>query len=175
MIYAFQEAHSVASEHTFDIVSKVDLQEVKNAISQSLKEIRQRFDFKGSKADIVLEEKELRLVLTGEDDLKLRNVSDILKGKLVKRGVPLLALDFGSSEPAAGSLLRQTVTLQQGIPGDKAKEIVKIVKATKLKVQTAIQADQLRVTGKSLDDLQSVMQVLRSSELGIDMQFTNYR
>jgi hypothetical protein len=165
----------VAQEHTFDIVSRVDLQEVKNAIAQALKEVRQRFDFKGSRADIVLDEKERTLELVAEDDLKMRNLGDLLKEKLVKRHVPLKALQFGEPRPAAGSLLRQVVTLQHGIPGDKAKEIVKLLKASKLKVQASIQGDQLRVAGKNLDDLQSCQRLLREADLGIDMQFTNYR
>ena len=165
----------MAQDHTFDVVSKVDLQEVKNALAQAIKEVRQRFDFKGSKADVTLDEKEKTLEITAEDDMKLRNFGDIIKAKMVKRGLPLKAFEFHDAEKAAGTSLRQKVTLQQGIPIEKAKEIVKLIKNTKAKVQAAIQADQVRVSSKNIDDLQAVMQLLKTSDLGIDMQFDNYR
>lgn len=163
----------MASECSFDIVSQIDLQEVDNAIQQALKEIRQRYDFRGSIADI-RREKEI-LHLTADDDYKLRAVTEILTQKLSGRGVPLKGLTFKTPERAAGDSLRQEVALQQGIPQESAKEIVKILKGTKLKVQASIQGDQVRVRGKDKDDLQTAIRVLRDSVLSIAMQFTNYR
>jgi uncharacterized protein YajQ (UPF0234 family) len=158
---------------SFDIVSTVDLQEVRNAIAQAGKEIATRYDLKnsGSKVELVDD----GIVLTAPDDYTLKAVRDVLEGRLVKRGVPLKALSFGSVEQALGGTTRQKVDLQRGIPTDKSREIVKLVKGTKRKVQTAIQGDQLRVTGKNKDDLQAVIQLLKETDLGIDMQFTNYR
>ena len=161
------------AESSFDIVSTVDLQEVKNAIAQAMKEITTRFDLKGSGSDVSLAGEEL--VLVSNDEFKIKAVRDILETRLVKRGVPLKALTFGEPEKALGGTVRQKVTMQKGIPSDKAREIVKLIKGTKLKVQAAIQGDQLRVSGKNKDDLQTVMQTLRGSNIGIDMQFTNYR
>jgi len=161
------------ADSSFDIVSSVDLQEVKNAIAQALKEIQTRFDLKGTGSDVQLQGEEL--VLTSSDDFKLKAVRDVLEGKLVKRNVPLKALEFGVIDSALGGTVRQKVTLQKGIPIEKAREIVKLIKGTKLKVQAAIQGDQLRVSGKSKDDLQAVMGLLKSTDLGIDMQFTNRR
>jgi cyclic-di-GMP-binding protein len=159
---------------SFDIVSKVDLQEVSNAIQQALKEIHTRYDLKDSKSDIQLEEKEA-LVLTSADDFKLKAVNDVLQGKLVKRGVPLKALTYRAIEEAAGSTVRQRITMQQGIPIEKAREIVKLIKNSKKKVQAAIQGDLVRVSGKDRDTLQEIIALLRQSDFGIDMQFTNYR
>jgi len=160
-------------ENTFDIVSKVDLQEVSNAVQQSLKEIHQRFDLKNSHSDIQLDKE--KLVLTSADDYKLKAVNDVLQQKLVKRGVSLKALTYGKIEPAASSTVRQEVTMQQGIPTEKAKEIVKLIKNSKLKVQASIQGDYLRVSGRDRDTLQQVIQMLKQQDFGIDMQFTNYR
>ncbi|OGW60599.1 MAG: YajQ family cyclic di-GMP-binding protein [Nitrospirae bacterium RBG_16_64_22] len=159
--------------HSFDAVSKIDMQEVNNAVTMAMKEIGQRFDFKGSKSDISIEKEEL--VLVSDDEGKLKSVVDILTGKLVKRAVPLKGLDFGKIEPASGGTVRQRVKIQQGIPGDKAKEIVKRIKETKLKVQAAIQEDQVRVSGKKLDDLQTVMKMMREADFGVALQFVNYR
>ncbi len=164
----------MASENSFDIVSKVDLQEVSNAIQNALKEIHTRFDLKGSHSDIQLEGKEA-LVLTSADEYKLKAVNDILQGKLVKRGVPLKAMTYGTMEPAAGSTVRQRITLQQGIPVEKAREIVKAIKDSKKKVQASIQGDTVRVSGKDRDTLQEIIALLRGHDFGIDMQFTNYR
>ena len=161
------------AESSFDVVSSVDLQEVKNAISQAMKEITTRFDLKGTNSDISLQGEEI--VLTSGDEFKMKAVRDVLEERLVKRQVPLKALTFGEIEKALGGTARQKVSLQQGIPSEKAREIVKIIKGTKLKVQAAIQGDQVRVSGKNKDDLQTVMQTLRGSDLGIDMQFTNRR
>lgn len=161
------------AESSFDIVSSVDLQEVKNAIAQALKEITTRFDLKNSASEIELAGEVIEL--TSADEFKLKAVRDVLEGRLVKRNVPLKALTYETVEKALGGTVRQKVSMQKGIPTEKAREIVKLIKGTKLKVQAAIQGEQLRVTGKNRDDLQAVMRVLREAELGIDMQFTNYR
>jgi len=163
----------MASGHSFDVVSEVDLQEVKNAMQQAVKEIQTRFDFKGSHTEISLNEGALEL--SSADEFKLNSAMDVLKGRLVKRNVSLKALRPGSVESALGGSVRQKIELQNGIPIEKAREIVKLVKNTKLKVQTAIQGDQLRVSGKNKDDLQQVMQLLRDTDLDIHMEFTNYR
>ncbi len=161
-------------ENSFDIVSKVDLQEVHNSINMSLKEIHQRFDMKDSRSNIELEGKEA-LILTSADDYKLKAINEVLQAKLVKRGVPLKNLQYGPIEPAAGSTVRQRVKLQQGIDTDKAREIVKLIKNAKKKVQASIQGDFVRVSGKDRDTLQEVIALLRKEDFGIDMQFTNYR
>ena len=165
----------MATENSFDIVSKIDLQEVKNAMEQALKEVGQRFDFKGSKSDIRLDETAKEISVTSDDDYKLKSLIDILQTKLIKRGISPKALTYGKVEAGLGGTAKQKITLQQGIPSDKAKEIVRAIKDLKLKVQTQIQGDQLRVTGKNKDDLQSAIKCLRETDLGIDMQFTNYR
>lgn len=165
----------MSKESSFDIVSIVEIPEVINAINQAMMEIKQRFDFKGSKSDIKLEEKDKKIVLLSDDEHKLKSVIDILQTKLVKRGVSLKALKYDKVEPATGGTVRQVITLQQGIPVEKAKEIVKIIKDTKLKVQAQIQGEQVRVAGKSRDDLQSVISLLRGKDMGIDLQFVNYR
>lgn len=162
------------ADNSFDIVSKVDLQEVSNAIQQALKEIHTRYDLKDSKSSIELDGKEA-MVLASADEFKLKAVNDVLQGKLVKRNVPLKALTYGAIEPAAGSTVRQRVTMQQGIPIEKAREIVKLIKNSKKKVQAAIQGDLVRVSGKDRDTLQEIMALLRQNDFGIDMQFTNYR
>src|SRR5664279_1379894 len=162
------------AENSFDIVSKVDLQEVSNAVQQALKEIHTRYDLKDSKSDIQLDAKN-ELVLTSADEYKLKAVNDVLQGKLVKRGVSLKSLTYGAIESAAGSTVRQKVSLQQGIPIEKAREIVKLVKNSKVKVQASIQGDFVRVSGKDRDTLQEIIAMLKRSDFGIDMQFTNYR
>ncbi|HEV7675022.1 MAG TPA: YajQ family cyclic di-GMP-binding protein [Candidatus Angelobacter sp.] len=164
----------MATENSFDIVSKVDLQEVSNAIQNALKEIHTRFDLKDSKSDIQLEGKEA-LVLSSADEYKLKAVTDILQSKLVKRGVAIKALNYGVVEPAAGSSVRQKITMQQGIPIEKAREIVKVVKDSKKKVQAAIHGDTVRISGKDRDALQETIALLKGHDFGIDMQFTNYR
>jgi len=163
----------MAKDNSFDIVSKVDHAEIQNAINQTVKEVRQRFDFKGSNADVKQEKEEL--ILTAEDETKLRNMNDILQQKLVRRGVPLKALNYGKVEPAAGGTVRQHVAIQQGIPQEKAKEIVKYIKDTKLKVQASIQGDTVRVSGRDRDTLQDAIAKLKAHDFDIDMQFTNYR
>ena len=162
-------------ENTFDIVSKVEIPEVINAIQQAMKEITQRFDLKDSKSSIELNEKDHKITLASKDEFKLKAITEVLEGKLVKRKVPLKALQFGPIQDAAGSTVRQEVTMQQGIPTEKAREVVKSIKETKKKVQASIQGDLVRVSGKDRDTLQEVMQHLRSQDFGIDMQFTNYR
>ncbi len=163
----------MAKENSFDIVSKTDYAEVTNALHQTAKEISQRFDFKGSKAAVDLEGKDL--VMTAEDETKLRNMNDILQSKLVKRGISLKALDYQKVEQAGGGTVRQLVKIQQGIPGDKAKEVVKFIKDSKLKVQASIQGETVRVSGKDRDTLQDVIARLKAKDFGIDMQFDNYR
>ena len=161
------------AESSFDVVSTVDLQEVKNAIGQAMKEITTRFDLKGTHSTIELQGEQIQLATA--DEFKLKAVRDVLEGRLVKRGVPLKALTWGTVEKALGGTARQNVDLQKGIPSEKAREIVKVIKGTKLKVQASIQGDQVRVSGKNRDDLQAVIQLLKGTDLGIDMQFTNYR
>ncbi|HEV2860126.1 MAG TPA: YajQ family cyclic di-GMP-binding protein [Pyrinomonadaceae bacterium] len=163
----------MAQQNSFDIVSQVDRSEVRNALDQTMKEVRQRFDFKGSHAEVKVEEDDL--VLTAEDETKLRNMNDILQQKLVRRGVPLKALSYGRVEPAAGGTVRQRAAIQQGIPTEKAKEIVKFLKDTKLKVQASIQGDVVRVTGRDRDILQDAIAQLKAKDFGINMQYTNYR
>lgn len=164
-------------QNTFDIVSKIETQEVINAVQQAMKEITTRFDFKGSKSQITYDGKE-EVVLISDDENKLKSVVEILKEKLIKRKVPLNGLIFEKVQEAAGSTVRQVAKVQQGIPSEKAKEIVRLIKDSKLrKVQASIQADQVRISSPSRDELQEVIQLLRSSEskLGIPLQFTNYR
>ncbi|MEO8648753.1 MAG: YajQ family cyclic di-GMP-binding protein [Acidobacteriota bacterium] len=163
----------MAKENSFDIVSKTDYAEVTNAINQTTKEVSQRFDFKGSRAAVALNDKDL--LLTAEDETKLRNMNDILQGKLLKRGISLKALDYQKIEPAAGGTVRQVVKIQQGIPTDKAKEVVKFIKDAKLKVQASIQGESVRVSGKDRDTLQDVISKLKATDFGIDMTFDNYR
>jgi cyclic-di-GMP-binding protein len=162
-------------ENTFDIVSKIDLNEVSNAIQQASKEVHTRFDLKDSKSSIELNEKDNKILLASADEYKLKSVVEILGQKLVKRGVPLKGLQYGPITPASHSSVRQEITLQQGISTEKAKEIIKVIKDSKLKVQASIQSDAIRVSGKDRDVLQQVIALLRGKEFGIDMQFTNYR
>ncbi len=161
------------SEFSFDIVSKVDSQELSNAISQALREIENRYDFKGSKSDIK-QEKE-NVIITSDDDFKLKSVIDILQSKMVKRGISLKSLEYGKVEPAAGGTVRQTITVKQGIDKDNGKKINTLIRDAKLKVKSQIQGDQIRVSSKSKDDLQKVMAILREADLPIDLQFVNLR
>lgn len=165
----------MADTYSFDIVSDVDMQEVDNALNQARKEIVQRYDFKGSKTSIELKEKERQIVLISDDDFKMKAVVDILQSKFVKRGIPLKALTYGSLEQASGGTVRQTITLQNGIDKENGKLIVKMIKDSKLKVQAQIMDDQVRVSGKSKDDLQSVMALVRGADLKFAIQFKNYR
>ena len=160
-------------ENSFDVVCKIDMQEVANALDQARREIETRYDLKGAKNEITQEKTDLTVLVA--DEMKLRAVIDILQSKLHRRGVPLKALSFGKVESAAGGAIRQKITLQQGIPLEKAREIVRLIKDTKLKVQASIQQDQVRVSAKSRDDLQTVIAMLREKDLGIALQFDNYR
>jgi uncharacterized protein YajQ (UPF0234 family) len=162
-------------DNTFDVVSKIELPEVSNAVQQALKEIQQRYDLKNSHSQIELQEKENKILLQSQDEFKLKAVVEILEGKLVKRKVPLKGLSYGVVAPAAGSTVRQEISLQQGISTEKAREIVRVIKDSKKRVQASIQGDFVRVAGKDRDALQDVIQLLRSTDFGIDMQFTNYR
>lgn len=163
----------MSSESSFDIVSKVDMQELANAITQAEREIETRFDFKGSKSSIALEKEEL--VVGSDDEYKLKSVIDILQSKMVKRGVPIKNMDYGKIEGASGGTVKQRIKLRQGIEQDISKKINILIRDSKLKVKSQIQGDQIRVTGKSRDDLQAVMALLRGADLPVELQFTNYR
>jgi uncharacterized protein YajQ (UPF0234 family) len=162
-------------ENTFDIVSKIDLAEVSNAIHQATKEIDQRYDLKNTKSTIELNEKDHKILLASQDEYKLTAITEILQAKLVKRSVPLKGLTYGAVIPAAGSSVRQEITLQQGIVIEKAREIVKLIKDSKKKVQVSINADMVRVSSKDRDTLQEIIHLVKGHDFGIDMQFTNYR
>ena len=162
------------ADNSFDIVSTIDLQEVQNAIQMAAKEVHTRFDLKDSGSEIRLEGKDA-IIIASKDDYKLKAVNDVLQAKLVKRGVPLKGLTYGAVEPAAGATVRQKISMQQGIPIEKAREIVKAIKDSKKKVQASIQGDTVRVSGKDRDTLQEIITLLKQREFGIDMQFTNYR
>ncbi|RPI16790.1 MAG: YajQ family cyclic di-GMP-binding protein [Ignavibacteriae bacterium] len=161
--------------NSFDIVSEVNWQEVDNAVNQARKEIQQRYDFKGSKSSIEMSQKEKTLTVLADDDFKLRAVVDIMQNKFIKRGIPLKAFVYKDPEEASGGMIRQHIDVQQGISKDNARLITKLIKDSKIKVQAAIQDDQVRVTGKSKDDLQSIMQMVRDADLDFAVQFTNYR
>ena len=163
----------MAAENSFDIACKVDMQEVANAVNQARREVETRYDLKGSKNEVKLEKTEI--LLTVADEMKLKAVIDILQSKLHKRGIPLKALDYGKVEEASGGALRQKITIQQGIPIEKAKEIVRLIKDSKVRVQASIQEDQVRVSGKNRDDLQKIIALVKDKDLGVALQFTNYR
>ena len=164
----------MAQENSFDIVSKVDMQEVRNALDQAVKEIRQRFDLKNSNSEVTLESEE-SIQLASANEYNLEAVKDILSQKLVKRGISLKNLTYGKLEPATGQSVRQKISLQQGIPIEKAKEIVRMVKDSKKKAQATIQGDTVRISSKDRDELQSIIALLRAKDMGVDLQFTNYR
>lgn len=163
----------MADESSFDIVSKVDFQEVENALAQVRKELAQRFDFKGCRVEIIREKE--KITLTTEDEFKTRAVIEMIQSKFVKRGVPLKNIEYGKAEAALGGTIRQVLTITSGIASDKSKEIVKVLKEKKFKAQGSIQGDQVRVSAKSKDELQKVIAFLREQDFGIDLQFTNYR
>ncbi len=163
----------MAAENSFDIACKIDMQEVTNALDQARREIATRYDHKGSKCEITLEKTDI--TVAAPDDMKVKALVDILQSRLHKRGVPLKALTYGDVEQAAGGALRQRISLQQGIPIERAREIVRLIKDTKIRVQASIQEDQVRVAGKNRDDLQKIIAMLRDKDLGIAIQFTNYR
>ena len=158
---------------SFDIVSKVDMQEVDNAVNQTIKEIIQRYDFKGSKSEVALEKDGIRIL--ADDDFRLKAIIDILQSKFVKRSLSLKSMQYEKAETASGGMVRQIITIQQGISKEKGKDINAAVKETKLKVQSQIQDDQVRVTGKNIDDLQEVIGVLKGKDLGVELQFINFR
>ena len=163
----------MAKDSSFDVVSHVDMQEVMNAVNQARKEVSQRYDFKGSKTEIDLTDDVIKV--TTEDDFRLNSVVDILKTRLIARKVAVRNLQYGKVEEAAGGMVRQQITIRQGIAADKAKAMVKDIKASKLKVQAAIQGDSLRVSGKSRDDLQAVIALLKDKDYEVELQFVNYR
>jgi len=165
----------MADEHSFDIVSQTDMQEVLNAVQQAMKEIGQRFDFKGSESNIELDKNKSEITLTSDNDFKLQSITEILKNKFVKRNVSLKSLNFGKIDKAAGETVRQVVSLQQGISAERAKDIVKLIKDMKIKVQAEIQKDQVRVRAKKIDDLQSIMTMLKGKEFDYHIAFVNYR
>ena len=165
----------MADQNSFDVVSEVNMQEVKNALDQTAKELSQRFDFKGSKSRVTLEEEDKALVIVSDDDAKLKSVIDILQNKFVKRGISLKALDYGKVEAALAGTVRQRVAIRQGIASDKAKDISKAIRDGKYKVQVQIQGEQLRVSSKSRDDLQTVIAFLKAQDFEIPLQVTNYR
>ena len=162
-------------DNSFDVVSKIEMPEVHNAVQQALKEVQQRFDLKDSHSNIEFNEKDSKILLHSKDEFKLKAVVDILQSKLIKRQVPLKGLTYGEIIPAAGSTVKQEITMQQGIPIEKARDLVKKIKDSKLKVQASISGDFVRVAGKDRDTLQSAMALLRGTDFGIDLQFTNYR
>ncbi len=162
-------------DFSFDVVSKIDLQEVENAINQANKEMSTRFDFKGSISRVEWDKKESQLTFFSDDEIKLKSVNDIVQSKLVKRGISLKSLDYKSIEAAERSTVRQVVKITQGIASDKAKTIVQAIKESKIKVQASIQGDQLRVVGRAKDDLQAVINLLRAADFGLPIQFINYR
>jgi cyclic-di-GMP-binding protein len=165
----------MADEHSFDIVSKVDMQEVSNAVQQATKELSQRFDFKGSKSEIELNKDKAEITLVSDDEYKLNSLIEILKNKFVKRNVSLKSLSFGTIEKAAGDTVRQLLTLQQGVSTERAKDIVKLIKETKMKVQAEIQKDQVRIRAKKIDDLQAIITLLKGKEFDFHIEFINYR
>ncbi|MCI4624888.1 MAG: YajQ family cyclic di-GMP-binding protein [Candidatus Magnetoovum sp. WYHC-5] len=165
----------MADEHFFDVVCEVDSQEVSNAVNQTIKEINQRFDLKGSKCSIDFDKDEGKLTLSADDEYHLKGITDILQTKLVKRNVPLKSLNYGKIEPAASNTVKQEVNLQQGIPTEKAKEMVKLIKDMKLKVTAEIRKDQVRVKGKKIDDLQTIMTALKAKDFDLGLQFKNYK
>lgn len=165
----------MADQFSFDVVSEVNMQELKNALDQATKEVKQRFDFKDSKTEITLKEKEKELVVVSDDEYKLNAVLEIIKAKCVKRGVSLKAFDYGAVEPALAGTVRQTAKIQSGLASEKAKEISKAIKDSKLKVQAQIQGEQVRVLSKSKDELQSAIALLKGKHFGVDLQYTNFR
>ncbi|MGB4598837.1 MAG: YajQ family cyclic di-GMP-binding protein [Trichlorobacter sp.] len=158
---------------SFDIVSKVEVQEVDNAVNQAVKEIAQRYDFKGSKSEITQEKDAIKVL--ADDDYKLKAVIDVLQSKFLKRNISIKALQYGKVESASGGMVRQIITIQQGISKEKGKEIIAVIKESKLKVQAQIQDDQVRVSGKNRDDLQDAIQLLKGKDLDVEIQFTNFR
>ena len=164
----------MAKEPSFDVVSEVNMQEVNNAVNQTVKEITQRYDFKGTKSTIEIENGNSVKIVT-EDDTRMRNIVDVLQSKFIKRGVAIKNMEYGKVEPAAGGMVRQNIRIKQGIEADVAKKITKDIKTLKVKVQTQLQDDQVRVSGKKLDDLQAVIAFLKGQDYGVELQFNNFR
>jgi len=165
----------MAANHSFDIVSEIDFQEVDNAINQTIKEVQQRYDLKDSKAEIILNKKEKQISINTKDDYSLKQSIDILQSKFIKRGISIKALKYRDPEPAAGGRVKQTIDLQSGISKENAKIITKMIKDSKLKVNAQIQDEQIRVTGSKIDDLQSIIKLLKEADLNFPVQFTNYK
>lgn len=163
----------MAKDASFDVVSKVDMQEVDNAVNQTKKEITQRFDFRGSKSEVTAEGSEVKILT--EDDFRLKSIIDVLQTKLIKRGISIKNLDYGKVEDASGSMVRQVIKIKQGIETELAKKIIKDIKGTKIKVQAQIMDDQIRISGKNRDDLQETIAFIREQDYDIDLQFINYR
>ena len=163
------------ADYSFDVVSKVNMAEVVNAVDQTQREMKTRYDFRGSKSTVDLDEKKGQITILADDEMKLRAVLDILQTRLVRRGVGLRALEYGRVEDAAGGMLRQVITLRQGIPQDKAKQMTAAIRVAKLKVKAEVRGDEIRVSGPKKDDLQAVIQLLRSQDFGLELQFVNYR
>ncbi len=163
----------MAKDASFDVVSEVDMQEVNNAVNQTLKELTQRYDFKGSKSAVDIEGNSVKILT--EDDMRLKSIIDILQSKFIRRGVSIKNLEYGKSENASGGMVRQIVTIKQGIESDVAKKITKDIKDSKIKVQTQFMDDQLRVSGKKIDDLQAVIAMLKEKDYGLELQFKNFR
>ena len=163
----------MAKDASFDVVSEVDMQEVNNAVNQTLKELTQRYDFKGSKSAVDIEGNSVKIHT--EDDMRLKSIIDILQSKFIRRGVSIKNLEYGKSENASGGMVRQIVTIKQGIESDVAKKITKDIKDSKIKVQTQFMDDQLRVSGKKIDDLQAVIAMLKEKDYGLELQFKNFR
>ncbi|HZD59613.1 MAG TPA: YajQ family cyclic di-GMP-binding protein [Anaerolineae bacterium] len=165
----------MAKDSSFDVVSEVNLQEIDNAVNQANKEISTRYDFKNSKSKLTWNKTDSQIIIDADDDYKLKSVQDVLHTKLIRRGIDLKALNYRKPEQASGGTVRQTVDIQQGIDPDKAREINKFIKNSKLKVQVAIEGTKVRVSGKSKDDLQKVISMLKEHDFGLPLQFTNYR
>lgn len=163
------------ADYSFDVVSKVNMAEVVNAVDQTQREMKTRYDFRGSKSTVDLDEKKGQITILADDEMKLRAVLDIMQTRLVRRGVGLRALEYGRVEDAAGGMLRQVITLRQGIPQDKAKQMTAAIRSAKVKVKAEIRGDEIRVSGPKKDDLQAVIQLLRSQDFGLELQFVNYR
>lgn len=163
----------MAKDASFDVVSEVDMQEVNNAVNQTLKELTQRYDFKGSKSVVEIEGSSVKILT--EDDMRLKSIIDILQSKFIRRGVSIKNMDYGKSENASGGMVRQIVTIKQGIESDVAKKLTKDIKDSKIKVQTQFMDDQLRVSGKKIDDLQAVIALLKEKDYGLELQFKNFR
>ncbi len=165
----------MSAKFSFDIVSEIDFQEVDNAVNQAIKEVQQRYDFKGSKSEIIFNKKDKKIQITSDDEFRLKALNDILQNRMIKRGISIKALDYGEIEQNSSGAAKQDISLRSGIDKDNARKIVKMIKDTKIKVQAAIQDEQVRISGRDKDDLQKVMQIVKEANLNFAVQFTNYR